>query len=172
VLYAETKPDPSLVRVVDLGPFTQNVDDGLPLRKAAYQALGTILSVAPHRVDVREFVGYISTGLTDYDDVQMLAYAILYDMAQHHQTALLEVLDSLPDVILNGVKQKLKEAKGAEPQRALDVLRATVRSLYAIHCVPGVEVCGRFCDFYLRVLKTALLAKMLQELVASKGHRA
>lgn len=56
VLYAELQPKESLVRVVDLGPFKHRIDDGLPLRKAAFQCLETLLDVAPHRLDLSEYV--------------------------------------------------------------------------------------------------------------------
>ena len=65
-------------------------------------------------------------------------------------------------------------------ERAKDVLRSAVRCLSTIHqvchlpvcCVAdvaisqvqGVEQCTKFTEFYMRVLKTALLAHMLKEL--------
>jgi hypothetical protein len=43
-------------RMVDLGPFKQKVDDGLPLRKAALATVNTILDTMPERFDVAAFV--------------------------------------------------------------------------------------------------------------------
>jgi cullin-associated NEDD8-dissociated protein 1 len=60
VLYEATRPDPRLIRVVDLGPFKHKIDDGLPLRKAAFQCLDTLLQVAPHRLNLREFMGSVT----------------------------------------------------------------------------------------------------------------
>jgi cullin-associated NEDD8-dissociated protein 1 len=36
-VYAETMVHPELIREIDLGPFTRRIDDGFPLRKAAFQ---------------------------------------------------------------------------------------------------------------------------------------
>lgn len=164
VLYEYTKPNPALVRIVDLGPFKQKVDDGLPLRKLAFQALDTLLQSSPHLFDVGAFINHIKAGLADHDDVQILTYGIFANLAEHHGNALLAVLDELPDLVFTGVRVKLKEAKKAEPERALDVLRATVRALHAMHSLPGAQTATAFADFYLRVLKTPLLAKMLEQM--------
>jgi len=166
VLYIEIEPNEKHIRILDLGPFKHKVDDGLPLRKAAFQCLETLLDVAPHRLDLSEFIKKIQIGLVDHDDIQIVTYQILYNMAQYHGGKLLEVLDELPNQIMKGVKNKLKEAKGNEPERAKDVLRSAVRSLYTINQVAGVEQCAKFTEFYMRVLKTALLAQMLKELNA------
>lgn len=52
-----------------------------------------------------------------------------------------------------------------QPERALDVLRTAVRTLYAIHCLVGSELCEKFHLFYKRVLETALLKEMLAQML-------
>jgi cullin-associated NEDD8-dissociated protein 1 len=37
LLYAETKVKPELIREIEMGPFKTSVDDGLELRKSAYE---------------------------------------------------------------------------------------------------------------------------------------
>ncbi len=183
-LYRETIPNPKLVRVIDYGPFKVNFDDGLPLRKAAFQCLETLLDVAPHRLDLKvwpalpcpalpcpalpcalppaprasclvrcvvidarcaslcggaaqEYITEIQKGLNDHDDIQMVVYNMLYHCAQWHGNALLQVIEELPTLIMASVRKKLKEANEKEPERAKDVLRSSVRALYAMHSIPG-----------------------------------
>jgi len=166
VLYAETNPNEKLVRQVDYGCFKVSVDDGLPIRKAAFQALETLLDVAPHRLDMKEYVNEIQKGLNDHDDIQIVTYNILHSIATWHGASLLQLIDEMPTAIMKSVRQKLKEVKEKEPERAQAVLRTAVRALFAMRHIPGVEICTKFTDFYLRVLQTALLAKMLTEMNA------
>jgi cullin-associated NEDD8-dissociated protein 1 len=168
ILYSDMSIKAELIRVVDLGPFKHKVDDGLAIRKAAYQCLDTLLSVASHRLNIRELMLELRKGLVDADDIQIQSYELLYKLAQYNGGLMLETLDELPNEIMKGVKEQLKEAKGENnPERAKDVLRVAVRALYTISNIKGITACPQFLEFYQRVLKTALLAKMLEELHAN-----
>lgn len=87
---------------------------GLPIRKAAYQALDSIHDSCPHRLDMSEFIRQVRKGLNDTDDIQILSYQILDKIALWQGAALLETLDELPPLVMKGVKEKLKEAKQTE----------------------------------------------------------
>jgi len=184
VLYAALSPDPSLVRVVDMGPFKHKVDDGLPLRKAAFQCLDTVLDVAFPALDSVTFLRHLSKGLTDHPDIVILVYGMLAKVAQRYPNQLAQVLDEMPPPMMDGIKTQLKLAKTAAPvdasssgstsgaasadqsiaARAQDVLRAAVRSLYTIQSMPTVGSCTQFIELYQRVLKTQMLARMLDEM--------
>jgi len=179
VLYTQTVADPSLVRQADYGCFKVPVDDGLPLRRATFQCLHTLLESAPHRIpDMKQYLNEVKKGLNDHDDIQIVTYNILQTTALNHSAMLLQVIEDLPDPIMKSVKLKLKESKASEDkdkdgsagantaEHAKDVLRAAVRSLFAMRHMAGVDpsTSPKFCEFYLRVLQTQLLAKMLSEL--------
>ena len=147
---AETKAHPELIRVEDYGPFTRKVDDGFPLRKAVYQCIDTCFDVGvdyfPNVMDV--IMTLIMNGTADEEkDIQVLAYQILFKFAQprkeglNTQRTLLEAMfnATVPAKIKEGVVGKLKEAKGAEPEKANEVLRAAVRTLHAMRWVPGAS---------------------------------
>lgn len=54
------------------------------------------------------------------------------------------------------------DASSAE--RAKDVLRAAVRCFLALQAMNNIHTCTQFIEFFQRVLKTAMLAKMIEEI--------
>lgn len=49
-------------------------------------------------------------------------------------------------------------------ERAKDVLRAAVRCFQSLQAMPGITACPQFIEFYQRVLKTAMLARMIDDM--------
>lgn len=90
--------------------------DGKPLRRAAYQTLQTLLEVAPQRIDLPEFIAAVKKGIRDDGDIQMLAYQIFIELAKFHGSALLEIIDQLPKIIMDSVKKYIAEV--SRPQLA------------------------------------------------------
>ena len=62
-LYAQTVIDESLIRTVDLGPFKHKIDDGLELRKAAFECLDVLLDAARDRLNLPAFIQHLQSGL-------------------------------------------------------------------------------------------------------------
>merc|ERR1711908_269065 len=89
-LYAETVEHKDRLRVVDYGAFKKKMDDGLPLRRAVYRCLATILDKLPRFLDdtpyknnpdfkgkshVQVFIAHVCNGLAD-DFPEMVASAV------------------------------------------------------------------------------------------------
>jgi len=162
-LYQECKPHPELIHEVDYGAFKESVDDGLALRKAAFQCLATLLDVAPHRLNMQEFITFAQGGLIDQSDIQVSTWQIFSSVAQHHGSYLLEILDSVPALILPSVKAHIAASKTKEPEKALDCLRAMVRAISTFGRVQGVEQCRKYTLFVQQICATPLLAQMQKE---------
>lgn len=47
----------------DLGPFKHKIDDGLELRKAAFEAMDVLLDAAAHQLDLPRFIDHLIGGL-------------------------------------------------------------------------------------------------------------
>ena len=164
-LFAQTKPIPALIREIDYGAFKSTVDDGKPLRKAAFQALATLLDTAPHRLDLHRLIVAVQQGLTDQDDIQLSSYATYTQMALQCPQVVLESLDQLPKLMMAPIKQHLNAAKGSkEPENAQECLRAVVRCMLVFNAMEGVELCTVYTHFFKQVCATPLLVQMIKEI--------
>lgn len=55
-----------------MGPFKHSVDDGLDLRKAAFECMYTLLDSCLDRLDIQTFLTHVENGLRDHYDIKML----------------------------------------------------------------------------------------------------
>jgi len=168
IIYASCVTNKALIREVDLGPFKHRVDDGLPLRKAAFSCLESLLdsTAVINKLDLFEFVKYLRNGLVDESpDIQMLTYQIFYKVGKFHGSAIVGCLDTLPGDLMKGIKAKMNQAKGKkDAERAKDILRACCKALWTLRNIPNVTKAAKFVSFYKRVEKTKILVPMLAEL--------
>jgi len=168
-VYPYCKTNEALIKQFELGPFKHKVDHGLPLRKACFHVMDSLQKVFSHRLDITQYCDHLKFGFNDgNEDVQIMAYGILGQLADNSPQQLVPCLDSLSKQILSGIKVKLKEAKGggADGERARDVLKVTVKNLYKVMKMPGVDAAIAFVKLYKRVVKTKLLAEMIHEIEA------
>ena len=62
-LYQQTVTDEALIRTVDLGPFKHKIDDGLELRKAAFECMDVLLDKASDRLYLPDFIRHLQSGI-------------------------------------------------------------------------------------------------------------
>jgi len=146
------------LRKVDLGPFKQTVDDGLPLRKAALATVSTVLDAMPERFDVASFVEPLKSGLEDEKDTAMLSHQILAKVCGNplFTACVLGCLDALVAPLLASVKKtkalmdkKLKEgqAGGTEVERLNDYVRSCVRAFLAVDAIATEDAVASSAQF-------------------------
>ncbi|KAK1340941.1 hypothetical protein QTO34_017340 [Cnephaeus nilssonii] len=75
-LYNETKVRKELIREVEMGPFKHTVDDGLDIRKAAFECMYTLLDSCLDRLDIFEFLNHVEDGLKDHYDIKVKANSV------------------------------------------------------------------------------------------------
>lgn len=76
----ETVIKPELIREVHMGPFKHKVDDGLEIRKSAYETLYALLEKAFARlspIEVSDFFDRIVAGIADEHDIRVLCNLML-----------------------------------------------------------------------------------------------
>ncbi|KAI4258599.1 MAG: hypothetical protein LQ352_001134 [Teloschistes flavicans] len=73
----ESRVKPELVREVQMGPFKHKVDDGLEVRKSAYETLYTLMEGAYSRINPVDLFDRIGDGLEDEHEIQILCNLML-----------------------------------------------------------------------------------------------
>ncbi|KAH0549044.1 cullin-associated NEDD8-dissociated protein 1 [Cotesia glomerata] len=152
-LYAETKTKKELIREVEMGPFKHTVDDGLDLRKAAFECMYTLLDSCLERLDIFEFLQHVETGLRDHYDIKMLTYLMTARLAQLCPTAVLQRLDRLVEPLKNTCTMKVKANSVKQEYEKQDELkRSALRAVAALWTIPDADKNPALSDF-MNVIK-------------------
>jgi cullin-associated NEDD8-dissociated protein 1 len=119
---------PELVREVQMGPFKHKVDDGLDMRKSAYETLYALLDTpaSRNRLDMVAYYDRVVAGITDEHEIKILCCLVLSKLLTIAPAETARRLDSLAQAFRtvlafkpkdNAVKQELE--KLAEQQKAV-----------------------------------------------------
>lgn len=69
-----------------MGPFKHTVDDGLDLRKAAFECMYTLLDSCLDRLDIFTFLNHVEDGLKDHYDIKVRQHAKNTQYKQEEET--------------------------------------------------------------------------------------
>ncbi|KAH7666412.1 CAND1 protein, partial [Aphelenchoides avenae] len=98
-LYAETDVKKELVHEVEMGPFKHIVDDGLDLRKAAFECMYTLAEHCLDRIDVFQYMDHVESGLKDQHDIKLLTFLMLSRLAATCGLQVAQRIDRFCDLI-------------------------------------------------------------------------
>ncbi|KAG0632469.1 hypothetical protein M758_1G330700 [Ceratodon purpureus] len=160
LLYDQTVVKKELIRTVDLGPFKHIVDDGLELRKGAFECVDTLLDSCLDKIDPSLFITpHLLSGLADHYDVKMPCHLILSKLAAKCGGAVLAVMDALVDPLEKTIQHKTKpDAVKQEVDRNEDMIRSALRAIDSLNRISG-EPTLRFKSFMNHVVKVGSLAE-------------
>jgi len=174
-LYGETKPKPELIREVDLGPFKHKVDDGLEIRKAAFECMYTLIETTLDRLDIATFITHLVDGLKDMYDIKILSHLMLIRLAVSVPAVVIEgiffpppclvsrasankplyisALDILIEPLRTTITTKVKDnAVKQEVDRNEELVRSALRAVVVISRIPNADQHPKFEEF-LRTIK-------------------
>jgi cullin-associated NEDD8-dissociated protein 1 len=181
-LYAQMLPDDSLVREIDLGPFRQKVDDGFPIRKAAFTCMESILDSMIAYVELGQFLSYLQKGLADggksttkVHDIKMLCHQILVKMCTTAPNVVVKHFAEFFKAPLEKVilKRKVKSGEvGTSAERGNDVIRSALRCVVAMSKVPGMQGNDVFQKFIDDVKRKSEQIKGMLLAIQSEGGSA
>ncbi|KAI9276714.1 armadillo-type protein [Phascolomyces articulosus] len=152
LLYAETVVKEELIHTVEMGPFKHKVDDGLEIRKAAYECMYTLLSTCLDKIDVHGFLDTVRSGLDDQHDIKMLAYLMLVRLGKVAPTAVMQKLDDLVDPLKSTLDFKMRSnAVKQEVEKNQELVRATLRCMVGLAGLSDPGVSPKFDQFIKEV---------------------
>lgn len=144
-----SKPRPELVRVVDMGPFKVNIDDGLDVRKSTYECYLTLLNTIPERFDSKPVLLQAIQGLGDVNEIKQLAIAVLLKFGQIMPTTVASHLDYLVDPLTKTLSVKLKDnAIKQDREKHTDMVVGVLRLLKGLEPLLALNLSPKFNVFF------------------------
>uniref|UniRef100_A0A0B7AHW9 TATA-binding protein interacting (TIP20) domain-containing protein n=1 Tax=Arion vulgaris TaxID=1028688 RepID=A0A0B7AHW9_9EUPU len=160
-LYNETKVRKELIREVEMGPFKHTLDDGLDIRKAAFECMYTLLDSCLDRLDIFEFLNHVEDGLKDHYDIKMLTYLMLVRLSNLCPLAVLQRLDRLVEPIRATCTTKVKaHSVKQEYEKQEELKRSALRAVIALLNITDADKSPQMNEFMSHIKATPELAAM------------
>ncbi|KAG5891309.1 hypothetical protein JTB14_002870 [Gonioctena quinquepunctata] len=162
-LYGETIVKRDLIREVEMGPFKHTVDDGLDIRKAAYECMYTLLDSCLDKVDIFEFINHVETGLKDHYDIKMLTYLMVARLSQICPGAVFQMLDKLVEPLRATLTMKVKANSVKQEYEKQDELkRSAMRAVIALLSIPDADKNPHLNEFVSQIKNSSDLAPIFE----------
>ncbi|ROI83697.1 Cullin-associated NEDD8-dissociated protein 1 [Anabarilius grahami] len=164
-LYNETQIRKDLVREVEMGPFKHTVDDGLDVRKAAYECMYTLLDSCLDCLDIFEFLNHVEEGLKDHYDIKMLTFIMLARVSKLCPAAVVQRLDRLVEPLKATCSTKVKAGSvKQEFEKQEELRRSAMRAVAALLSISEVEKSPAMADFANQIRSNAEMATIFDSL--------
>lgn len=174
-VYRETIIRPELVREVQMGPFKHKVDDGLDVRKHAYETLYAFVETAFSRMSVLELFSRILVGLEDEHDIKVLCNLMLSKLVLLARDETSKRLNEIADRFRQTLQTKPKEnAVKQENEKYAELTRSILRTSIALNkeCSAGALHAQRWQEYYETIKaqhKSEMMTLEKEEAKAAKG---
>ncbi|XP_034021823.1 cullin-associated NEDD8-dissociated protein 2 [Thalassophryne amazonica] len=169
-LYRETQIRKDLIREVEMGPFKHTVDDGLDVRKAAFECMYTLLDNCLEGLDVLHFLDHVEEGLKDHYDIRMLTFLMLARLASLCPAAVVERLDRLVEPLKATCTNKVKAGSvKQEFEKQEELRRSAMRAIAALLAIPEAQRSPSMADFVNQIRINADMASIYQSVQGGEG---
>lgn len=164
-LYSETKVKSDLIREVEMGPFKHTIDDGLDIRKAAFECMYTLLDACLDKLDVFEFLSHVEEGLNDHYDIKMLTYLMLTRLSYLCPGAVYHRLERILEPLKTTCMSKVRSTSVEQEFDKQDELkRSALRAVMSLSALPDADKCACLVDFLNQVKQNQYLTFLLDSI--------
>ncbi|XP_004692419.1 PREDICTED: cullin-associated NEDD8-dissociated protein 2 isoform X1 [Condylura cristata] len=165
LLYQETKVRRDLIREVEMGPFKHTVDDGLDVRKAAFECMYSLLESCLAQLDICEFLNHVEDGLKDHYDIRMLTFIMLARLATLCPAPVLQRVDRLIEPLRATCTAKVKAGSVKQEFEKQDELkRSAMRAVAALLTIPEVGKSPIMADFSSQIRSNPELTALFESI--------
>lgn len=169
-LYKETRIRKDLIREVEMGPFKHTVDDGLDVRKAAFECMYTLLDSCLEGLDILQFLDHVEEGLKDHYDIRMLTFLMLARLVSLCPAAVLQRLDRLVEPLKATLTTKVKAGSvKQEFEKQEELRRSAMRAVAALLAVPEVERSPSMAEFANQIRSSTDMTSIYQSVQGGEG---
>eukprot|EP01132_Coremiostelium_polycephalum_P010275 gene10275-12603_t len=168
ILYSNSKIKPELIREVDLGPYKHKVDDGIEIRKTAFECMYTLLDTSIDKINIPAFIASLADGLKDTQyDIKMLCHLMIIRLATSNGSALLEGLTALIEPLRATLVFKVSEtAVKQQVERNEECVRSALRAIAKVSRIPNSDSVVKFEEFVRNTIKSSALAAQYNTILA------
>jgi len=164
---------PELVREVQMGPFKHKVDDGLEIRKSAYEMLYSLLDTpsSRQRLDMSAFYDRIVAGIADEHEIKILCCLVLSKLLVLEPAESARRMDSLAQQFRAVLVFKAKDnAVKQELEKLAEQNRTVVKVSVAFSKALGADESRSWKDYFEWTKKefTSLVRSAEEELKESR----
>uniref|UniRef100_A0A914C839 TATA-binding protein interacting (TIP20) domain-containing protein n=1 Tax=Acrobeloides nanus TaxID=290746 RepID=A0A914C839_9BILA len=171
-LYSETSVKPELVHEVEMGPFKHTVDEGLDLRKAAFECMYTLIEHCLDRVDIFVYMDNVENGLKDQHDIKLLTFLMLIRLAQLCPTQVAQRVDRFCDLIKPQLLLKPKQNAVKQDNDKQDELkRSAVRTVLTLRRIPHHDRSSKMTELIEIIKGSPELLGMLEAIERDNSSR-
>ncbi|XP_012497468.1 PREDICTED: cullin-associated NEDD8-dissociated protein 1 [Propithecus coquereli] len=151
--------------LVEMGPFKHTVDDGLDIRKAAFECMYTLLDSCLDRLDIFEFLNHVEDGLKDHYDIKMLTFLMLVRLSTLCPSAVLQRLDRLVEPLRATCTTKVKaNSVKQEFEKQDELKRSAMRAVAALLTIPEAEKSPLMSEFQSQISSNPELAAIFESI--------
>ncbi|XP_035244264.1 cullin-associated NEDD8-dissociated protein 2 [Anguilla anguilla] len=164
-LYAETQIRKELIREVEMGPFKHTVDDGLDVRKAAFECMYTLLDSCLDCLDIFEYLNHVEEGLKDHYDIRMLTFIMLARLSSLSPSAVLQRLDRLVEPLRATCTTKVKAGSvKQEFEKQEELRRSAMRAVAALLSIAEAQKSPAMADFASQIRSCAEMSSIFESI--------
>eukprot|EP00124_Ichthyophonus_hoferi_P003647 Ihof_evm2s330 gene=Ihof_evmTU2s330 len=141
VLYGETVERSEYKREVQMGPFKHVIDDGLDIRKAAFECMYTLLDWCIFLVPLDPFISHVCGGMHDHYDIKLLTHLMVIRLCSLAPASVLQRMDEIIKPLRDTlVKKENNQVIKQEIEKNDELKRSVLRAIVALRKVKDVEM--------------------------------